>query len=106
MSATKLMWIVANTCGAPMLKGYDFAFIELWTKVDDSLRQYIIDGEGNLWFPNVGPGAVQAKPIGKLMAIVPSGCDKKARQAAINFCGIGAGHKVVVIAANGEEAEG
>jgi hypothetical protein len=103
-STTKLMWIIANTCGSPLLQGYDAAFIELWSHGKNQLRNYIIVGEGNFWFPSVESGAVQAKPIGKLLLAVESDCDAESRSRIIDFLNL-SGKKVVVIGVNNEDKE-
>ncbi len=84
-----MMWIVENTEGHPMLKGYDFACIELYSHgTENQLRKYVLDGSGTLWFPSVESKMTDAKPFGRLWAVVETACSAELRKRAMDFAGL------------------
>jgi hypothetical protein len=96
------LWIVKNDQGAKLLTGYDIAIIELWNEGDKEgeKRQYLIDGEGVLWFPAVNMDKpVNAKPLGTLLAVKETDVSFGERQRVIDFCQFD-GAKVMLINAN------
>lgn len=83
----KFMWVVEkNDTGHPLLEHCDVAFLELWSHGKDGLRQFIIDGEGNLWFPSLEGSPRQAEPLGKLLLVMETDCDERTRAKALASC--------------------
>tara|TARA_R110002126_G_scaffold52090_5_gene142024 strand:- start:2951 stop:3253 length:303 start_codon:yes stop_codon:yes gene_type:complete len=65
-----LAFVIKNTLSHPLMDGCDYIILELFTHSGDTLRQYILDGEGHIWLPNVEGCAVAASPFGKLLFLL------------------------------------
>ncbi len=84
----KLMWVVEINADHAWKKHSDVVFMELWTRGKDGLKQFIIDGEGILWFPSAEGAGGPAEPLGKLLVITEVDCDAETRATALALCNL------------------
>jgi hypothetical protein len=84
----KLMWVVEVNADHAYKKHTDIIFMELWSLGKDGLRQFIIDGEGVLWFPSTEGKGSPAEPLGKLLVITEVGCNEETLKRAMALCNL------------------
>lgn len=101
-----MMWCVKNTHNAPILRGKDFAFVELFCAPEGEVRRYFIDGNGVLYMPALDAAQkskVTPRPFGTLVLVADTeGKPEAAIDRMLIAIGIDDMGKVLLILANHE----
>ena len=91
-------WWIIDSNGHLLPKG-KIVFMELYENGDNGLRKFIVDGQGNLWFPSTeSPSKRVPHSIGKLLTICKPMSDAQTKALAELF-GF-AGREIIMFPAN------